>query len=140
MELAEVSSVLWRERNLLELLLFKLDEERLLLGAGLDGWLPRATHEVELVRAELHRIEEPRTRAVDGLAAELGLPPGTALAEVAAAAPPPWDGLLEEHRAAFRALTIDIRPLERVHRDLLGWREVKGAISWLEAGLVAEPG
>ena len=131
--LPEVSTILWRERNLLELLLFKLEEEKLVLTAGLDRWLPRATREVELVLAELQRIEVPRAGALDSVAAELGLEPGRSLDEVAAAAPPPWDGLLEQHRQAFLVTAQEIGPLERVHRDLIGMREAEAAIAWLEA-------
>src|SRR4051812_39244560 len=43
MALTEVSNVLWRERELLEMLLFKLEEEQLLLTAGRTRWLPHAT-------------------------------------------------------------------------------------------------
>src|SRR5260370_24300213 len=49
MGLREVSAILWRERHLLELLLFKLDEEQLVLAAGRTRWLPRATPDVEMV-------------------------------------------------------------------------------------------
>jgi len=53
MGLSEVSSILWRERQLLELLLFKLEEEQLLLAAGRTRWLPHATREVDRVLAQL---------------------------------------------------------------------------------------
>ena len=47
MGLREVSAILWRERHLLELLLFKLDEEQLVLAAAaltvLVGTEPRAS-------------------------------------------------------------------------------------------------
>jgi hypothetical protein len=137
--LSEVSTILWRERNLLELLLFKLEEERLVLAAGLDRWLPQATREVELVRAELQRIEGARSGAVDALAAELGLQPGRTLGEVAAAAPPPWDRLLDQHRAAVLEANRLIGPLERSHRRLLGSRQVEPLIAWLEAAQQSEP-
>src|SRR5438045_4734995 len=39
MGLAELSSILWRERDMLELLLFKLEEEQLVLAAGRTRWL-----------------------------------------------------------------------------------------------------
>ena len=45
MGLQEVSTTLWQERNLLELLLFKLEEEQLLLAAGRTRWLARATRD-----------------------------------------------------------------------------------------------
>lgn len=127
-----LSSILWRERTLLDLLLFKLEEERLVLGAGLDRWRARATHEVEMVLAELRRIEGRRAGALDALATELGLRPGQSLAEMAAAAPPPWDGLLEQHREAFVLATREIAPLEQAHRDLLGADDPGAALAWLE--------
>ena len=46
--LNDVSTVLWRERQLLELLVFKLEEEQLLLTAGKVRWVNHASREVEL--------------------------------------------------------------------------------------------
>ena len=60
MGLREVSAILWRERHLLELLLFKLDEEQLVLAAGRTRWLPRATREVEMVLEEIRQTELER--------------------------------------------------------------------------------
>jgi len=134
MGLPEVSTILWRERNLLELLLFKLEEERLVLTAGLSRWLPHANREVDLVIAELRQIEGARTGALDGVAPELGLEPGLTLRELAAAAPPPWDGLLEQHRAAFLTTAREIALLERAHRDLLDLRGAEAVLAWLETG------
>ena len=39
MGLSEVSNILWRQRQLLELLLFKLEEEQLVLKSGSTRWL-----------------------------------------------------------------------------------------------------
>ena len=39
MALSDVSNILWRERQLLELLVFKLEEEQLVLAAGRSRWL-----------------------------------------------------------------------------------------------------
>ena len=68
---AEVSDTLWRERELLDLLLFKLDSERLLLRAGSIRWLARSTHEVDLVLEQLQLVEITRALEVDDLAAQL---------------------------------------------------------------------
>src|SRR3546814_14373899 len=53
MGLSEASNILWRQRHLLELLLFTLDVEQTLLPAGRLRWLARATNEVELVLEQL---------------------------------------------------------------------------------------
>ncbi len=90
MGLAEVSSTLWRERELLELLLFKLEEEQLLLASGRSRWLSRATREVEVLLEEIRRTELLRAVQVDEAALELGLGPGPSLRELADAAQEPW--------------------------------------------------
>src|SRR5688572_9487932 len=73
MGLRDVSAVLWKERHLLELPLFKLEEEQLLLAAGRNRWLPRATREVEMVLEELRHTELERAVEVERVSAELGL-------------------------------------------------------------------
>ncbi len=42
MAASELSAQLWKERELLELLLFKLEEEQLLLIAGKSRWISHA--------------------------------------------------------------------------------------------------
>jgi hypothetical protein len=119
MGLAEVSTVLWRERELLELLLFKLEEEQLVLTSGSGRWLARATREVEMVLAEIRRTELLRATEVDAAAAALGLGPNPSLNAMADACTEPWAGLLREHRAAFLALTGEITALAETNRDLI---------------------
>jgi hypothetical protein len=99
--LREVSDVLWRERRLLELLEFKLEEERLLAEAGRVRWLARATREVAAVRSELRQAELARALVVQAAAAELGVPAGITLKHLAQVAPEPWDGILARHRHAL---------------------------------------
>ena len=139
MGMADVSSTLWRERNLLELLLFKLEEEQLILAAGRSRWLARATAEVEMVLGEIKGAELQRAVEVDGLAAELGLHPNPSLSELAAVAPEPWNGLLEQHRAAFLVATQEITELATMNREMLaaGLRATEEALAWLVG---ADPG
>src|SRR6476646_5015881 len=68
MSLSEVSNILWRERRLLDLLVFKLEEERFVLESGRMRWLTHATREVEKVLEEINRIELERAMAVAGAA------------------------------------------------------------------------
>ena len=56
-----LSSQLHRECGLMELLLFKLQQEHLMLAAGQDRWLAHATAEVNLVMAELQQVSGSRT-------------------------------------------------------------------------------
>jgi hypothetical protein len=119
MSLTEVSSILWRERELLELLLFKLEEEQLLLAAGRSRWLGHATREVEMVLEEIRRAELGRAVEVDAVAVSLGLEPGVSLRELSERAPAPWNDILREHRNAFLAASQEISALAQANKELL---------------------
>ena len=119
MSLTDLSSVLWRSRELLELLLFKLEEEQLLLTAGRSRWLAHATREVEVVLDQIRQTEVARAAYSQAVAGELGLPLEASLAEVADAAPAPWSDLLHQHRKAFLLLTSEISAMAGANRDLL---------------------
>jgi hypothetical protein len=138
MGLREVSAVLWRERHLLELLLFKLDEEQLVLAAGRTRWLARATREVEMVLEELRQTELERAVEVGRVAASLGLPDGASLRQLADAAPPPWQGMLAEHREAFLTLTEEISTLTHTNRELLtrGQKAMQDVLAGITDGRV----
>jgi hypothetical protein len=133
LSLDEVSQALWRERQLLDLLVCKLEVEQLVLAAGRTRWLPAVTREVEYVLAEVKQVELLRAVLVDALAEELGLGPGATLRQVAEAVPSPWDTILEQHRLAFLTTVEELRGVARVNRDLLaqGARAVQEALAWL---------
>jgi hypothetical protein len=118
MGLPEVSNILWRERHLLDLLLFKLDVEQTLLATGRMRWLSRATNEVEMVLEELRSTELARAVAVDDAGTSLGLGPNASLRALAEAAPSPWNAILGDHRTAFLALTEEISLVASANRDL----------------------
>lgn len=130
MGLSEASSILWRQRQLLELLLYKLEVEHSFLRAGRARWLARATSEVGFVLEELRATELSRAIAMDGVAETLGLPPGSTLRELADHAPAPWGSLFAEHRVAFLALTDEIAALTDANRDLAadGHRAIADAL------------
>ncbi len=94
MSIDAVSEMLWRERRLLELLLFKLEEEQMVLAAGRNRWLAHATRELETVFEEINIAELERAVSVNAAARWLGLESGASLRELAAVAPEPWDRLL----------------------------------------------
>ncbi|MEW6476481.1 MAG: flagellar export chaperone FlgN [Actinomycetota bacterium] len=138
MGLREVSAILWRERHLLELLLFKLDEEQLVLAAGRTRWLPRATREVEMVLEEIRQTELERAVEVSRVAVDLGLPSGASLRQLAETAPEPWRGMLVEHRQAFLSLTDEITNLVQANRELLarGQKAVRDVLASIGDGRV----
>ncbi|GAA3335672.1 hypothetical protein GCM10020358_04880 [Amorphoplanes nipponensis] len=119
MSLTDLSSVLWRARELLELLLFKLEEEQLLLASNRSRWLAHATREVEVVLDQIRQTEVVRAAYAQAVAAELGLEVEASLGQLADAAPAPWSDLLHQHRKAFLTLTSEIGALAESNRELL---------------------
>jgi hypothetical protein len=127
MGLADLSSILWREREMLELLLFKLEEEQLVLAAGRTRWLAHATREVEMVLDQIRKTEVLRAAEVAVVGAELGIGSNPSLTALADAVGAPWSDMFRQHRKAFLALTAEISSLAEANRDLLtvGQRAVR---------------
>jgi FlgN protein len=106
--LSDISSALLREQALLEMLLFKLETEHLLLASGRSRWLPAATREIEAVLGEIRRSELVRATLVEAEAPKLGLGRNPSLRELAEFAPEPWDDVFSHHRTAFLEIADEI--------------------------------
>jgi hypothetical protein len=119
MALSDVSNIIWQERRLLELLVFKLEEEQLVLASGRTRWLAHATREVEAVLDEIRSIELERAMALQETTAELGLGDAPSLRELSEAAPPPWDHIFGEHRRALLEVAQEIDGVSKANRELL---------------------
>jgi len=117
--LENLSSLLWRERELLELLLYKLEVEQLVLTGGKQHWLAAAAREVEAVLEDIRDAELLRAIAVDAAAADLGLPPAPSLADIAGACTEPWRGIWLDHRDSFTTVTSQITDMAQGNRVLL---------------------
>lgn len=120
MGMHELSAVLWRERELLDVLLYKLDLERLLLVTSQHRWLGRAAHEIEYVTARLKEVG--LTRAVESaeVADELGIDPAATLRElVEATADDVWRDILSGHLTALGAATGEIAELRDANERML---------------------
>jgi hypothetical protein len=118
----ELSTRLWRERCVLELLRFKLAEEHLILASGHHGWLDRATAEVEQVVQMLELADAEREEAVDAVAELLGLSGTPTLADLAEAAPEPWNDILIGHRRAMVQHFEQIEKVSAANREILARR------------------
>lgn len=97
-----VSTVLEREGDALDVLLFKLVETRLLLEAGEARFLPRATREVERARARCRELDLLRAATTTQTA------PGATLRELARAAGGPWPAILRDHHDVMSGLLSEI--------------------------------
>lgn len=131
--LNDVSTVLWKERQLLELLVFKLEEEQLLLTAGKARWVNHASREVEIVLEQLRAAELLRAVKVEAAAEELCLESYPGLRSLSQASPEPWASIFSRHRQAFLELTSEVRELSERNRHLLakGRDAAREALSWL---------
>lgn len=114
-----VSSLLWREREALESLLYALVTEQLIVSSGSTRWLPRVSAEVEAASDRLTMQEIVRAAEIEELARQLGLPAETTLGQLADIAEEPWAMLLGEHRTALRDLVREVEAVATaVCRDL----------------------
>ncbi|SOC47020.1 FlgN protein [Blastococcus aggregatus] len=114
-----LSTLLWREQELLDLLLFKAEEKQYLILTGKTRWLARIAHEIEVVLDQLRTLEVERSAATEVIAAGLGLQTNPSLRQVADAAPAPWGDLLGKHHEALLVLITDLRSLSDANRELI---------------------
>lgn len=117
----ELSALLWRERELLELLQFKLEEEQLLLTAGKSRWLQHATREVEQVMSRLRAASLACTVETAAVAEEWGAAGADpSLRELIASAPAgPWGDIFRTHLNAMIELTASIKALRDANEQFL---------------------
>ena len=106
----------------MELLLFKLQQEHLMLAAGQDRWLQHATAEVNLVMEQLHQVSGTRTAMASSLALSCGLDSDVTLAQLAAAAPVEWSAMLADQRLQLRELLGQVEQVARTNREILASR------------------
>ncbi|MFJ5860969.1 flagellar protein FlgN [Pseudarthrobacter sp. NPDC092439] len=135
----ELSALLWRERELLGLLTFKLEEEQLLLTTGNTKWLHHATREVEQVVERLRSEALSREVAVAALAAEWNLGEQPTLRDIVSNAPSgPWAEIFEGHLKELLALTARIKELRDANEVFL--RAAMKSTQETLAGLRADAG
>ena len=115
----ELSLVLWRERELLETLLYKLEVEKLVLATHSTRWLAAAAREVEAVLETVRDTELLRAVTADSAAAALGLASNPSLRALAEAVGEPWRTILMDHHKAFVACTRDLVDVAAANRELL---------------------
>ncbi len=116
----ELSTLLWRERELLDLLVFKLEEEHLILSTGKTRWLESATREVDHVVQRLRATSLERTVVASQLAVSWGLVEDAGLLDLAdAASTGPWQEILTEHLQAMLATVEQIRGQRDINLQFL---------------------
>ncbi|MEI4270697.1 flagellar protein FlgN [Klenkia sp. LSe6-5] len=119
MDYQHLSTLLWREQELLDLLLFKAEEKQYLIVSGKNRWLPRIAHEIEVVLEQLRTLEVERAAVSEVIAEALGLAPNPSLRTLAEHAGAPWDDLLVKHHETLLVLVGELRGLSDANRDLI---------------------
>jgi hypothetical protein len=104
MALSDVSNILWRERQFLELLVIKLEEEQLTPAAGRERRVAYATLEVEHLLDEIKLVALERSILVADAGREVGLSGSPTLRELSGRTSSPWGGIFAEHRRALLTL------------------------------------
>ena len=116
----ELSAALWRQRELLEILRYKLEVEQMLLTAGKNRWINFATREVERVSERLQSEVMACDVLMTALGDEWALTDRPTLRQLAAAAPVgPWTEILTGHLEAITAQTESIRKLRDTNEQFL---------------------
>lgn len=133
----KLTRVLWRERELLEGLLYRLETESMVMSSGRTRWLPAAARDVEETARQIREVEVLRAIAADEAAAAVGLDPNPSLSALVAAADEPWDAILADHRDAFIMLTDEIVRVATTNRSLIaaGLRAAHETLLDLGAGV-----
>ena len=119
MDHQHLSTLLWREQELLDLLLFKAEEKQYLILTGKTRWLARIAHEIEVVLDQLRTLEVERAAATEQIAGRLGLEANPSLRQLADAAPAPWGDLYGKHHETLLGLVAELREHSDVNRDLI---------------------
>lgn len=115
---APLSQVLWRQRELIDLLAYRLECQQFILMASRTERLAFAVGEVEGVLAEIRKVEDRRLSLVGQAAAALGLPADATLSSIRAAAPAPWDHVLGDHQTELLRLVSRTEELATRNREI----------------------
>ena len=114
-----VASILWRERELLDQLLYALNCQQFVLTSGGIRWVTASDAQVCEALDELTDCELRRAVETDRLAQVLTLPRDSTLDVIATNCEAPWDSMLVEHRAALTELVAEVATVTAHNRRLL---------------------
>jgi len=137
----ELSRLLWRQRRLIETLLFKLEVERLLLATGKIRWLDAATVEVGVVLDQIRHEDLAREALpLAIIRRELDLGPDATLTDIIDAAPEPWGEIFRDHQTALLAYIGEVEAAAASNRELLqrGLRSTQTFLSSLHTTAPAD--
>jgi hypothetical protein len=116
--LAELTRLLWRQRELIGELQYRLEVQQLLMTNGRQDRLHLAVADVESALERIRDLEDRRLGVVAECAVQLGLPVAASLRELIGAAPDPWAFALADHQAELLRIVSDTEELAAANRAL----------------------
>lgn len=119
---SELSQLLSHEINLLETLLFKLEEEYLLVDNGRHHYLATADAEINAVVDDLKTLELRRALASAEVCNGLGIDTFSSLKEIVGIAQEPWDKVLGDLRLGLLLVSAKIAKVQNGLSGLLSQR------------------
>jgi hypothetical protein len=114
-----LSQTFWHQQRLLELLLYRIEIQHLVLATGRSRWAEHAAREVEETLELVREEELLRATQVAAIGAGLGVDPDLSLRELVEASPEPWNEIFRDHQRAFVELVDEIEASSKANRDLL---------------------
>ena len=115
-----LSMQLKRERDMLELLLFRLDVQQMLVAAGRTRGIHHAVAELERAISALPTATLSRDTLVTVVADEWGVPDAVTLKQLIAAAPSAvWHEIFTDYLVTMLALVVEIRQMEKLNQQHL---------------------
>ncbi len=117
--LSSLSQTLWRQRALVETLLYRLEVQQMVLASGATRWIDMSARDVEAAVENLRAEELVRATCVAAVAPLLQVPETASLTELSEAAGEPWDQILRDHQSAFLSLIASVEAVSRDNRELL---------------------
>ncbi|KJF17936.1 MULTISPECIES: flagellar export chaperone FlgN [Acidithrix] len=119
---SELSQSLEYETALLEKLLFKLEEERLLVANERHHYLGEANFEIQAVSGEIKHAELRRAIASSEVCDFLEIDSMAPLSEIISATPEPWKSVFAEQRSQMLLVTARIAKAQNEINSLLAQR------------------
>lgn len=130
----ELAAHLHEQRKLVEYLLFKLVEARLLLSSNQASFVPIAMAEIESVLEGIRNAEYRREALLDRLSSDWNVPTSQlTLSYIAERVPEPYDEIFADHRDGFMTLVDKVEDVTRDNQRLAtaGLGRVRSALSGL---------
>lgn len=104
----ELSTVLYKELELLDDLLYKLTIQELVLEANRPQWVDKSSQEIENIVENIRALELVRALEISAMAEELGLDTISNLDSIVRTIEEPWQSILKSHLEALRNVTSQI--------------------------------